>query len=334
MEEEERLRNLQQEIFELGRKIQKTENEIEFFKREEGSFQKQENQFIEEVRESLRAWRGTRRERWRTEQSKKELEEGSRENEEILKELETLFNDFRSTHQELLEELEAEKVELIDTLTQLTSLKNRLTHLEERKEDLQKRIRSNLKESEEVRTRLAQLEEAFSEKIKERELNLSIQSVYQEEKVRWEGELEGLKEIFHQKQTERSALEETLRQDRSRYLSLKELQENYEGYEKGVRSILLRKREEQERWKGILGAVADILEPDPKYEIPLEAVLGQRLQYLIVAGETEAMGAISFLKRESLGRGSFVPDWGEREIKPNLYMQKKEDQSLSYSSLM
>ncbi|MGA2316394.1 MAG: chromosome segregation protein SMC [Thermodesulfobacteriota bacterium] len=307
MEEEERLRNLQQEIFELGRKIQKTENEIEFFKREEGSFQKQENQFIEEVRESLHGWRGTRRERWRTEQSKKELEEGSRENEEILKELETLFNDFRSTHQELLEELEAEKVELIDTLTQLTSLKNRLTHLEERKEDLQKRIRSNLKESEEVRTRLAQLEEAFSEKIKERELNLSIQSVYQEEKVRWEGELEGLKEIFHQKQTERSALEEALRQDRSRYLSLKELQENYEGYEKGVRSILLRKKEEQEKWKGILGAVADILEPDPKYEIPLEAVLGQRLQYLIVEEEKEGMEAIAFLKRESLGRGSFIP---------------------------
>jgi chromosome segregation protein len=307
MEEEEKLRILQQEVFELGRKIQKTESEIEFFHREEGGLQKQESQFVEEIRGALRAWRGTRREWWRTEQSKKELEEGSRENEEILKELETLFNDFRSTHQELLEELEAEKVELIDTLTQLTSLKNRLTHLEERKEDLQKRIRSNLKETEEVRTRLAQLEEAFVEKIKEREFNLSIQSVYQEEKVRWEGELEGLKETFHQRQTERSVLEETLRQDRSRYLSLKELQENYEGYEKGVRSILLRKREEQEKWKGILGAVADILEPNPQYEIPIEAVLGQRLQYLIVAGDTEAMEAISFLKRESLGRGSFLP---------------------------
>ena len=55
-----------------------------------------------------------------------------------------------------------------------------------------------------------------------------------------------------------------LRQDRSRYLSLKELQENYEGYEKGVKSILLRKKEDQEKWEGILGAVADILEPEPK----------------------------------------------------------------------
>ncbi len=333
MAEEEKLRSLQQEIFELGRKIQKMENEIEFFRREEGGLQKQENQFIEEIRAALHAWRGTRRERWRAEQSKKELEEGSRESEEVLKELETLFNDFRSTHQELLEELEAEKVNLIDILTQLTSLKNRLAHLEERKEDFQKRIRLNLKESEEVSQRLAQLEDAFSEKVKEGELNHSIQSIYQEEKVQWEGELEKLKAIFRQKQTERSALEETLRQDRSRYLSLKELQENYEGYEKGVRSILLRKKEEQEKWKGILGSVADILEPDPRYEIPLEAVLGERLQYLIVEGEKEGTEAIAFLRGESLGRGNFIPKW-IREIKAEHRISQEEGTPIPLSSFV
>ena len=306
-EEEEKLRSLQQELFELGKKIQRVENEIEFFKREEGSFQRQESQFIEEVRESLHAWRGTRRERKRAEQARKGLEAERRENEEILREWESLFSDFRTTHHELSEELEAEKASLIDTLTELTSLKNRLAHLEERKEDFQKRIRSNGEESEQVSLRLKQLEEAISEKIKGKELNLSIQSTYQEEKIRWEGEVEGLKDVSRRRQTERSAVEEILRQDRSRYLSLKELQENYEGYEKGVRSILLRRKEEQEGWKGILGSVADILEPDPKYEIPLEAVLGQRLQYLIVEGEKEGVGAIGFLKRESLGRGSFIP---------------------------
>ena len=307
MEEEEKLRNLQQEIFELGRKIQKTENEIEFFKREEGGFQKQESQFVEEVRESLGLWRETRKDRKRSEQVQRNLVEERHEKEEIMREWETLFNDFRTTYQELSEELEDEKARLIDTLTRLTSHKNRLVHLEERKEDLQKRIRSNGEEFEEVSRKLKQLEEATSDKIKEKELSLSLQAVYQEERVRWEEEFEGLKEVLSQRQTERSALEENLRQDRSRYLSLKELQENYEGYEKGVRSLLLRKKEEQEKWKGILGAVADILEPEPKYEIPLEAVLGQRLQYLIVEGEKEGIEAMAFLKRESFGRGSFIP---------------------------
>jgi chromosome segregation protein len=151
------------------------------------------------------------------------------------------------------------------------------------------------------------LEEAISEKTKERELIVSLQSIFQEERVRWEGEIERLREDLGVRQTRRSTLEETVRQDRSRYHSLKELQENYEGYEKGVKSLLLRKKEEQEKWKGILGAVADILEPDPKYEVPLEAVLGQRLQYLIVEEEKEGTEAMVFLKRESLGRGSFIP---------------------------
>jgi chromosome segregation protein len=306
-EEEERLRSLQEGLFELGKKIQKGENEIEFFKREEGILQKDENQFVEEVRESLHAWRGTRRDRKRAEQTSQELEAERRENEEILREWETLFNEFRTTHRELSEEMEADKLSLIDTLTQLTSLKNRLTHLEERKEDLQKRIRSNGEEFEEVGLRLKQLEEAISGKTKEKEHNLSIRSTHQEEKVRWEGEVERFKEILGRKHTERLAFEETLRQDRSRYLSLKELQENFEGFEKGVKSILLRKREEKEKWERILGVVADILEPEPQYEIPLEAVLGQRLQYLIVEGEQEGLEAMTFLKRESLGRGSFIP---------------------------
>ncbi len=306
-EEEERLRSLQEELFELGKKIQKEENEIEFFKREEGSLQKQENQYVEEVRQSLHTWRGTRRDRKKAEQTRQESGEERRETEEILREWESLFNDFRTTHHELAEELEAEKASLIDTLTQLTSLKNRLAHLEERKGDLQKRIRTNGQESEEASLKLKQLEEALSEKIKEKEFNLSLQSIQHEEKVRWAEEIEKSKATWGQKQAERLVLEETLRQDRSRYLSLKELQENFEGFEKGVKSILLRKREEGEKWERILGVVADIFEPDPQHEIALEAILGQRLQYLIVEGEKDGLEAMTFLKREALGRGSFIP---------------------------
>jgi len=307
MEEEEKLRALQQEVFDLGQRIQKMESELEFFRRERGSLQKQETQVIEEVRGGLQAWRGAQRERRRVEQVGLEIERERRGNEEVMKEWETLFNDFRATHQEVFEQLETEKGRLIDTLTQLTSFKNRQAHLEERKEDLQKRIRSQEKESEEVKKGMAQREENLGRIEKERELKLSFQAALQAEKERWEGEIGKLREALSMKQTERGGLEETLRLDRSRYLSLKELQENYEGFEEGVKSILLRKREDQEKWERILGVVADIFEPESAYEVSLEAVLGQRLQYVMVESEKEAMEAIAFLKRESLGRGSFVP---------------------------
>ena len=307
MKEEEAMHALQQDVFELSRKIQRLESENEFFRREEEGLQRQEDQSMEEVRGALRAWRAAHRDRRKTEQNRRDLEEECHQNEEGLKELESLFNDLKTRYHSLLNQLEDEKGRLIDTLTRLTSLKNRLSHLEEESTDLQKQIRSNQEESEKTRQGIARLEETLSEVTQKRELILSIRSVLQEEKVKWEGEIGILKGVLDERQAVRLKSEEDLRQNRSRYLSLKELQENFEGYEKGVRSILLRKKEEREKWEGVLGSVADILDPEPRYEVPLEAVLGQRLQYLIVEAEKNGIEAIDFLKRESLGRGNFIP---------------------------
>jgi chromosome segregation protein len=307
LEEEERLRTHQQGLYDLNQRIQKTENEVEFFRREREGLQRQEAQMSEEVRRGLQSIRETRRDRRRMEQARQELEQGSLDNAEIVKEWEILYSEFRGTFQDVSDQLEMEKGRLIDTLTRLTSLRNRQSHLEERGDDLQKRIRSHTRESEEVREGLSRLEETLLRIGKEKEVNLSIQTALQEEKEKWTGELEQVKEAFRGRQSERFEWDERLRQDRSRYLSLKELQENYEGFEKGVKSLLLRKKEEQERWDRIIGVAADILDPEPPYEIPLEAVLGQRLQYLMVADEKEAITAIEFLKKESLGRGSFIP---------------------------
>jgi chromosome segregation protein len=307
MEEEEKLHSQQQEVFELSRKAQRLENEIEFLRREREGLQKQETQWIDEVKEGFRAWRGALRERKRAEEYRKDLEEEWQQSGTGLQEMESRFNDLKGRHQSLLNQLEDEKGRLIDTLTQLTSLRNRLSHLEERREDFEKRIRAHQLESEKMRTGFVQSEENLKERIREKELGQSIHSTLQEEKTRLEGEIDRLKGILHQRQSDRFEKEERLRQDRSRYLSLKELQEKFEGYEKGVKSLLLRKKEDEEHWKGVLGPVADILEPEPRYEASLEAVLGPRLQALIVESGREGIEAIDFLRKESLGRAHFIP---------------------------
>ena len=307
MQEEEKLRLLQQDVFELSRRIQKMENEIELDRREREALEKQEGLSMAEVREGLGAWRAAHREGRRNQEAQKVLERERQENGEILEALESLFSDVKETYQSLFDEWEEEKGKQVDILTRLTSLRNRLTHLEERQVDLLKRVRSNQEESEKVSQEGIRAQEAFSAATAEKERLVSLLSRLQEEKGRGEGELQVLKERFGRKQAERVEGEETLRQDRSRYLSLKELQENFEGYEKGVRSLLLRKKENGGTWDGILGTVADILEPERNYELPLEAVLGHRLQYLIVDSEKVGFEALALLKQESLGRGSFVP---------------------------
>lgn len=307
IEEEERLRSLQQEVFDLGRTIQRLEGEIEFCRREREGLEKGERESLVEVREAFRAWREARREGRDLEASRQDFDEQCRRGQEALEEIESRFSEARERYQRLLNESEEIKGRLIDTLTDLTSMKNRLSHLEERREDLQRRIRSNREESDRVRQEVEDRKEALSQKTRERERNLALRSALQEEKSRWEGELEALKAAFGKKQTERAEAEEALRLDRSRYLSLRELQDNFEGYEKGVKAILLGKKNEEARWRGVLGTVADILEPKAGYEVPLEAVLGPRLQAVLVEDMEKGAEAIAFLKEGSLGRGIFIP---------------------------
>ena len=58
---------------------------------------------------------------------------------------------------------------------------------------------------------------------------------------------------------------------------------------------------------GIYGLVAEVIDAPEPYEKALTAVLGDRLQYMIVKGQEEGVEAIEYLKREASGRGSFIP---------------------------
>ncbi len=90
---------------------------------------------------------------------------------------------------------------------------------------------------------------------------------------------------------------------RSRLDSLEQLQRNYEGYQPGVRSILL----DDPPREGVLGVVADVIAVPQEYERAVAAALGDRLQYVIVRGEDDGVGAVATLRDRESGRGSFIP---------------------------
>ena len=58
---------------------------------------------------------------------------------------------------------------------------------------------------------------------------------------------------------------------------------------------------------GVLGVVADVIDIPQEYERAVAAVLGDRLQYVIVRGEDDGAVAVDRLRQESSGRSSFIP---------------------------
>ena len=96
----------------------------------------------------------------------------------------------------------------------------------------------------------------------------------------------------------------------SKYGALKKMADNFEWYHGGVRAIMKqvnrKSGSDSPELSGIIGPVADVLNPDPAYEAALEAAMGESLQYLLAENADAGLRAISFLKSRQAGRCGFI----------------------------
>jgi len=87
--------------------------------------------------------------------------------------------------------------------------------------------------------------------------------------------------------------------------TLKEMERNLEGYQRGVKAIL--DRSKRLGGSSVKGVLADFIEAEPEYEVAVEVVLGERLQSILVDRPTTSISAIEYLKQTREGRSSFIP---------------------------
>src|SRR5262249_53935750 len=88
----------------------------------------------------------------------------------------------------------------------------------------------------------------------------------------------------------------------SRLTSLKEIQDRYEGFQRGTRAVMQRDDAD-----GIHGVVADVVRAPETLEGAVEAALGDRLGGVLVREAAVGLAAIGFLKEAGGGRSAFVP---------------------------
>lgn len=91
--------------------------------------------------------------------------------------------------------------------------------------------------------------------------------------------------------------------EKSRYESLVNLTERYEGYGNSIKKVM----EQKSRLKGIIGVVADIIRTDKKYETAIETALGSSIQNIVTEDEETAKELIAYLKQNKYGRATFLP---------------------------
>jgi chromosome segregation protein len=87
--------------------------------------------------------------------------------------------------------------------------------------------------------------------------------------------------------------------------AVRELELAREGYGAGVRAVFAEGG--TPALTGIVGTVADLLEVEPGLERAVEAVLGERLQWVIVEQFEHARAAVSWLRERGHGSATFLP---------------------------
>ena len=98
-----------------------------------------------------------------------------------------------------------------------------------------------------------------------------------------------------------------LRVKDSKQKFLSEMEKEKEGYSRAVKALLLECEKDSKLNKGVKGVLANIITVPTEYQIAIETVLGQTLQNIVTETEEDAKKLIEYLRKNNLGRASFLP---------------------------
>ena len=169
----------------------------------------------------------------------------------------------------------------------------RISGVEEKEKEITERV-SRLDES--AASLRSGLEEREREAGQERQRNKEIRA-----------SLEMGSDALKVAEEELRAAESEMTRQASRLESLQELDRNMEGFGAGVRGLMKLKQEGEEALEGVRGLMADGVRAPQEMETALASILGNRLEAVIMEDSAQSLEAVRVLKRDSIGRASFIP---------------------------
>ncbi|MFL5318097.1 MAG: chromosome segregation protein SMC, partial [Myxococcaceae bacterium] len=211
-----------------------------------------------------------------------------------------------SQQSELLLKLDMDRAALVALASRLANHESNLNALQRQKADLEARMEKNRAEAETLRSQEKELEKTRTDVAKRVNESRQMALELAERRTMEEEALGRTRAEFAENEVVVISLREALGDKRSRLQSLEEIQRNYEGFDRGVRAVMIQAGSEA-REKGIFGLVADVVTVTPRFERAIEAALGEKLQHIVVESRNKGLELIEFLKSAAEGRSTFLP---------------------------
>ena len=230
------------------------------------------------------------------EKFEKELEEKTKKLEEINKTL---------SEKELeIEEDKRKLEENVDTKYEIEGFINEqkvnISNIEKRLAQIQNEISNSISELDNTRFTKEELEKGFYE--------------VQKQKNEKQKELEKLKEknnaINEKIKTIDIKLNNSIQElnfKESKYKFLVETEKEKDGFQRSVKTLLKDCEKIKELGKGVRGAIAELIDVPENIETAIEMALGASMQNVVTDNEQDAKRLIEHLRKNNLGRASFLP---------------------------
>ncbi|TVX97707.1 chromosome segregation protein SMC [Cohnella terricola] len=298
---EELLEKLQDELLRCSEETEKSEGYVELLNERSGHLERtrdglkqslasaeerfaqatEEEQALQVKREQLESELASMTARLADEEEKLALADGSTEVEERL------------------------KAELFDTLNAMAQARNDIRYGEGQREVLERRMARIAEEETKWREQVATLRtkrELLEEKISEVTKTLNeVRDRYVSEGAR----SSELQRKLEETQANVRRIEQKKEALVSRRDTIKELQNDYDGFQHGVREVL--KASKRGSLHGVHGAVAELVSVPGHLEVAVETALGAALQHIVMEDEKCSRNAIAYLKQRQSGRATFLP---------------------------
>jgi chromosome segregation protein len=207
---------------------------------------------------------------------------------------------------ELALRVEQEREALMELARRVANHETNLVNLARQKADLVARHARIVAEADVLRAEEAQLDDARSEVARRVDQTRQLALELAERRGMEEQALAKTRQEFAENEIRVIALREELGDKRSRLQSLQEIARNYDGFDRGVRAVMLQAGQAA-REQGIFGLVADVVSATPRYERAIEAALGDRLQHVIVEDHQKGLELVEYLRAQAEGRSTFLP---------------------------
>ncbi|MGW8441284.1 chromosome segregation protein SMC [Paenibacillus sp. S33] len=203
------------------------------------------------------------------------------------------------------EQEESLKGGLLELMNQMAQARNEIRYTDQQKEALERRVTRVSDESGKWEAQKVQLEQ------RKKGLEAAIQKLGQEISSLRSGYIQGsekyqaLQKLLEENQGTVRKWEQKREAQISRRDTMKEMQDDFDGFMLGVKEVL--KAARKETLHGVHGAVAELIRVPEHLEQAMETALGASVQHIVMENESVSRQAISFLKQRQLGRATFLP---------------------------